>query len=130
MSPASTASMIPGSRLIRIPWLNSAYSKPRSRISRSMARPSVWRCEFQQVESEYIEKAERVSGLDRTRPWEFDYLQIGITGAEHGREAGHLHFSTAPFARLFIVSVIADFLQDAFAIDLFFQSPQRLFHRF
>src|SRR5947207_15129853 len=58
MSPALTASMIPGSRLMRMPWLNSAYSKPRLRISSSKARPSVWRCEFQQVESEYIKKGQ------------------------------------------------------------------------
>jgi hypothetical protein len=38
----------------RMPWLNSAWSKPSSRISRSMARPSVWRREFQQVENEYM----------------------------------------------------------------------------
>src|SRR6185503_16029563 len=54
ISPASTASKIPGNRLMRMPWLSSAYSKPRSRISRNIARPSVWRCEFQHVEKEYI----------------------------------------------------------------------------
>src|SRR6266571_2346370 len=54
ISPASIASRMPGSRLMRVPWLNSAYSKPRSRISRNMARPSVWRWEFQQVEKEYM----------------------------------------------------------------------------
>src|SRR2546422_10331179 len=54
ISPASTASKMPGSRLTRVPWLSSAYSKPSSRISRNMARPSVWRWEFQQVENEYI----------------------------------------------------------------------------
>src|SRR5437016_5384840 len=130
ISPASTASMIPGSRLMRMPWLSSAYSKPRSRISRSMARPSVWRCEFQQVESECIKKAECVCELDSTRPRGFDYLQIGIAGAQHGRKPGHLHFATAPFARLFIMPVVAHFLQDALAVDLFLQSPQRFFHRF
>src|SRR5437870_5372799 len=122
--------MIPGSRLMRMPWLSSAYSKPRSRISRSMARPSVWRCEFQQVESECIKKAECVCELDSTRPRGFDYLQIGIAGAQHGRKPGHLHFATAPFARLFIMPVVAHFLQDALAVDLFLQSPQRFFHRF
>src|SRR5438046_9928545 len=99
--------MIPGSRLMRRPWLSSASSKPRSRISRSMARPSVWRCEFQQVESEYIKKAECVYSLDSTRPGGFDYLQIGITRAEHGRQAGHLHFATAPCARVSITSMVA-----------------------
>src|SRR6266540_3012478 len=121
---------MPGNKLIRTPWLNSAYSKPRSRISRSMARPSVWRWEFQQVENEYMEKGPGVvpagTALD---PPGFDYLQIGVTGAEHGRKPGHLHFTTAPFARLFIVPVVAHFLQDTFAVDLFFQSPQRFFHR-
>jgi len=29
-------------------------AQARSRISRSMARPSAWRLEFQQVESEYM----------------------------------------------------------------------------
>jgi hypothetical protein len=43
ISPASTASRMPGTRLILVPWLSSAYAKPKSRISRSMARPSVCR---------------------------------------------------------------------------------------
>src|SRR5258706_6224610 len=54
ISPESTASRMPGMRLMRVPWLNSAYLKPSSRISRSMARPSVCRWEFQQVENEYM----------------------------------------------------------------------------
>jgi hypothetical protein len=33
-----------------------SISKPSSRISRSISRPSVWRCEFQQLEKEYINK--------------------------------------------------------------------------
>ena len=39
-SPATTASRMPGSRLMRVPWLSSAYSKPSSRISRSSATSS------------------------------------------------------------------------------------------
>src|SRR5215471_15937977 len=57
ISPASTASRMPCTRLMRVPWLNSAYSKPRSRISRNMARPSVCLWEFQQVESEYMNRS-------------------------------------------------------------------------
>src|SRR5437762_434879 len=56
ISPASTAWRMPGSKLMRVPWLNSAYSKPSCRISASMARPSVCRWEFQQVENEYIQQ--------------------------------------------------------------------------
>ena len=37
-----------------VPWLNSAYWNPKSRISRNMARPSLCRWEFQQVDREYI----------------------------------------------------------------------------
>src|SRR5207244_5623576 len=96
-----------------------------SRMSRSRARRSVWRCEFQQVESEYIKKAECVYSLDSTRPRGFDYLQIGITRTEHGRKAGHLHFATAPFARLFIMSMIADFLKGTFTVDILLISPLR-----
>src|SRR5437773_8340896 len=102
-----------------MPWLSSAYSKPRSRISRSIARPSVWRCEFQQVESEYIKKAECVFGCDSTRPGRIDYLQICIAGAQHGREPSHFHFPTAPFARLLVMAVVAYFLQNSLAVDLF-----------
>ena len=67
--PASTASMMPGRRLMRTPWLNSAQSKPSERISRNMARPSVWRWEFQQVENEYMvkKKAERSPIFGHTR---------------------------------------------------------------
>jgi hypothetical protein len=54
ISPASTASKIPGSKLTRMPWLSSAWEKPSEWISRNMARPSVWRWEFQQVENEYM----------------------------------------------------------------------------
>jgi len=46
--------MMPGSKLMRMPWLSSAQARPSERISRNMARPSVCRWEFQQVESEYI----------------------------------------------------------------------------
>src|ERR1700677_4025306 len=56
ISPASTASRMPGTRTRRMPWLNSACVKPSSRISRSMARPSVCRWEFQQLEKEYMAK--------------------------------------------------------------------------
>src|SRR4051794_7745865 len=86
ISPAWTASMIPGNRLMRVPWLSSAYSKPRSRISRNIVRPSVCRCEFQQLESEYIKKAECGQRFDHIRPWEFKGLQVRVARGQHGRK--------------------------------------------
>src|SRR5438128_2254360 len=91
ISPASTASRIPGNRLTRVPWLNSAYSNPNSRTSRNRARPSVWRWEFQQVENEYIETGVK----ERWRDGVVELLhfiaapslirsQISITRAQHG----------------------------------------------
>ena len=128
ISPASTASMMPGSRLMRVPWLNSAYSKPRSRISRNMARPSVCRWEFQQVESEYIkQRPNAVINSTASGHGEFKGLQIRVTGGQHGGEPGRFHLATAPFARLFKMPVVAHDLQRAFAVDFLFQSPQGLF---
>src|SRR4051812_10761602 len=86
ISPAATASRIPGTSPTRVPWLSSAYSKPRSRISRNMARPSVWRWEFQQVEEEYN-------------------LHVRVAGTQHRRKAGGLFLPAPAFARLFEMSV-------------------------
>jgi hypothetical protein len=67
ISPASTASMMPGRRPRRMPWLSSAYSKPRERISLSICRPQVWRPEFQHEESEYMENVRiRRAWVERT----------------------------------------------------------------
>src|SRR5579859_727616 len=129
ISPAATASMMPGSRLMRVPWLNSAYSKPRSRISRNMARPSVWRWEFQQVESEYIDKGRMRPLRGPHSAGTFEGSHVRVAGAQHGGEAGGLHLATFALARFFKMPMIANHLQGPFAIDLFFQSPQGLFDR-
>lgn len=93
-----------------------------------MARPSVCRWEFQQVESEYIKtKAECGHHFDRTRLGEFKGLQIRVTRGQHGGEAGRFHLATATFTRLFKVPVIAHDLQRPFTVDFLFQSPQGFF---
>jgi hypothetical protein len=55
---------------------------------------------------------------------------IGITGAQHGREAGGLHLAPLALAGLLEMPVVAHFLQGAFAVDLFLQAPQGLVNRF
>jgi len=37
ITPSFSAFKIPGTRRMRMPWLSSAYSNPKSAISRSMA---------------------------------------------------------------------------------------------
>src|SRR5579859_6288452 len=120
--------MIPGNKLIRVPWLNSAYSKPRSRTSRNIARPSVCRCEFQQVENEYIIAIQRpnavitstASGHDNSK-W---ILQVRVTRAQHCGEPRGFHLAPFAFAGLLEVPVIAHNLKRPFAVDFFLQSPQ------
>jgi hypothetical protein len=55
-------------------------------------------------------------------------LQIGVAGAQHGGKAGRFHFAAFSLAGFLKMPVIAHFLQRPFAIDLLFQSPQRLVH--
>ena len=55
-------------------------------------------------------------------------LQVGVAGAQHGAEAGGLFLAATALARLLEMPVAADFLQRAFAIDLFLQPPQRTVH--
>src|SRR5437899_8223934 len=98
-------------------------------MSRNMARPSVCRWEFQQLESEYInQKAECDQHFDRIRPWEFKGLQVRVAGAQHGGKSCRFHLATLAFARLFKMPVITYDLQRPFAVDLLFQSPQGLFY--
>src|ERR1041384_5696631 len=114
---------------MRMPWLNSAYSKPRSRISRSMARPSVWRWEFQQVDREYMDKINWPSAVF-LGPHSAFLLQKGshirITGAQHGGKARGLHLAAALLARLLKMPMVTDFLQRALPVDFLFQPAQRL----
>src|SRR5580698_10738700 len=95
ISPASTASMMPGRRLTRMPWLNSAHSNPRERISSSMARPLLWRWEFQHVEKEYMAvKKNAGRGLQpHSAARIYGTSHIGIAGAQHGGKTGRLHFA-------------------------------------
>ena len=114
-----------------MPWLNSAHSKPRERISRSMARPSLWRGEFQQVEKEYMavkKKAGRSLG-PHSAVRVYKASHVSIAGAQHGGKPGRLHLSAPPFAGLLEMPVVAHFFQSAFAVDLFLQAPQRLVNR-
>src|SRR5690349_13420163 len=102
---------MPGKRLMRVPWLSSAYSKPRSRISRNIARPSECRWEFQQVESEYI------SGL-----------HVRVARAQHRGKTGRLLLAPAFLAWFFEVPMVAHRFERPFAVDLLLQSPQGLLH--
>ena len=54
---------------------------------------------------------------------------IGVTGAQHGRKAGCLHFAALAFAGLLKMPVIAHLLQSPFAIDLFLQTAQGFVNR-
>jgi hypothetical protein len=101
-----------------------------------MARPSVWRLEFQQVEKEYIAllkiKKNRAH-LSQMRPaLEIAKceLQVGVTGGQHGGETGHFFFAAAFFARLFKRPAAAHDFQRAFAIDFFLKPTQRAFYGF
>jgi len=97
-----------------------------------MARPSLWRGEFQHVENEYMavkKKAGRSLG-PHSAVRIYRASHIGVTGAQHGGKAGGLHFAAFALAGLFKMPVVAHFLQGSFAIDLFLQSPQGLVNRF
>ena len=89
----------------------------------------MWRCEFQQLESEYISKRPSAHPNDRTRPEPFKFpLQIGVARGQHRGEPRHFFFSPASFAWLLEVPVIAHFLKGAFAVDFLFQPAERLFN--
>ena len=57
-------------------------------------------------------------------------LQIRITRGQHGGEPRHFLLAATALARLFKVPMIAHFLERAFAVDFFLQSPQRLLNWF
>jgi hypothetical protein len=63
-----------------------------------------------------------------TRLKTVDQSILGVTRAQHGGEAGRLQLSSPPLAGLLEVPVIAHFFQRAFAINLLFEPPQRLFY--
>jgi hypothetical protein len=86
-----------------------------------MARPSLWRWEFQQVESEYMgsEKKGRAQSSTTLGGENARASHISVTGAQHGRKAGSFHFAALSLAGLFKMPVVAYFLQRPFAIDLF-----------
>ena len=129
ISPAATASMMPGSRLMRVPWLNSAYSKPKvadlAQHGAAVRVPVRIPTGGKRI---HKKKAECGHQFDRIRPGEFKGLQIRVTRGQHGGEPGRFHLATAAFARLFKVPVIAHDLQGSFAVDFLLQSPQGLFN--
>jgi hypothetical protein len=98
-----------------------------------MARPSVWRAEFQHVENEYMTAKKKTGRSLRLRSALRIHgcftLQIGVAGAQHGGEAGGFHLAASALAGLLKMPVAAHFLQRALAIDLLLQSPQRLVNR-
>src|SRR5882724_8126495 len=57
-------------------------------------------------------------------------LHIRVTGGEHSGETRGFLFAPPTFTRLFKMSMISHDLQRAFAVDLFFQTPQGLINRF
>lgn len=60
---------MPGQRLKRMPWPSSTWENPRSANSSSMAWPSVWRWEFQQVEMARQLIMPRGQGLSQASCW-------------------------------------------------------------
>lgn len=95
-----------------------------------MARPSVWRWEFQQVENEYINYKGRVQCSTTLGQQDSKELQVSVARAQHRGKTGRLHLATATFAWLLKMTMVAHFLQSALPIDLFLQAPQRLIDRF
>src|SRR2546426_12007429 len=95
-----------------------------------MTRPSVWRCEFQQLDMEYINKRAGCRGSQvHTRPVSSERgLQFGVTRTQHGGKPRGLFLAPATFARLFKMPMVAHFLQGALPVDLLLQSPQRPIH--
>src|SRR6266404_4004127 len=57
-------------------------------------------------------------------------LHIRVTGGEHSGETRGFLFAPPTFTRLFKMSMISHDLERAFAVDLFFQTPQGLINRF
>ena len=77
----------------------------------------------------------RVAGGDRNPPpatWkpvgEQAALQVGVAGAEHGVETGHLQLPATAFAGLLVMAVTADLAEDPFTIHLLLEAPKRLLH--
>ena len=86
-----------------------------------MARPSVCRLEFQQLENEYMQqKAEYIAVPGR----ENVKLQVCVASGQHRGKTRGLHLSASSFTWLFEMPVVPDFLQNAFAIDLLFEPSQ------
>jgi len=57
-------------------------------------------------------------------------LKLGVTRAQHGREARRFFFAAAPFAGLLEMPVVPHFFQRALPVDFLFQPAQRLIYRF
>jgi hypothetical protein len=106
-----------------------------------MARPSVWRAEFQQDEKEYIfrlaagirplKNAGRVRYASDTPGGEkFNSLFVSVARGQHGGEPGYFFLAAAAFARLFELPTAAHDFERAFTVDFLLQSPQRTFHWF
>lgn len=56
-------------------------------------------------------------------------LQVRVTSAQHRGKARHFHLAAPPFARFLVMTMAAHFFQSALAVDPFFQTAQRFFHR-
>jgi hypothetical protein len=92
----------------------------------------VWRCEFQQLDKEYIQKAEAIPQW-RWHSAEFVTAtgsKVGVASAQHGRESRHFHLTALFLARLFEMPVVTNFLESAFAVDLLLETPQGLLDGF
>ena len=57
-------------------------------------------------------------------------LQIGVASGQHGGKARGFLLAAPPFARFFVMPVIAHDFQGAFAVNLLLQPAQGLVHGF
>ena len=55
---------------------------------------------------------------------------VCVAGAQHGRETGRFQLAPPALAGLLEAAAIARFLERAFAVDPFFESPQGSFYWF
>ena len=88
-----------------------------------MARPQVWRPEFQQLDNEYMKKSRAKSGIRRRPAVRIQFgLHVGVTGRQHGGKPRGFFLAAFAFAGFFEMTMVADFLQGSFLRSIFFFS--------
>jgi hypothetical protein len=91
----------------------------------TIARPSVWRCEFQQVENANMKRG---ASPDSVRVAALAPLIVYPCSETH-KAARPSGFAPTLFARLFVMTMSPRFAQRPFAIQLLLQPTQGFFHR-